>query len=46
MKKSKKSVVGLVVVYRLLSGVLGLTGNDLNVKTAVFYLLVIIPIKG
>jgi len=46
MKKSKKSGAGHAEVWRLSSGVVGIAGNDLNVKTAVFYLLVMIPIKG
>jgi len=45
MKKSKKSVVGHVVVWMLLNGVKGKINRDLNVNTVRFFSLGMIQIK-
>lgn len=46
MQMSKKNAAGLAVAWLLLSGVLGRKGNDLNAKTAVFFLHVMTLTNG
>ena len=46
MQKSKKNVAGLVGAWLSLSGVSEKKDNDLDVKTLVFFLLVMIQTSG
>ncbi len=46
MQKSKKNAAGLAVAWLLLSGVLERKDNDLDAKTAVFFLHVMILTNG